>query len=149
MEDGSLVSMDEAPKPKPSILGWDKPTPLNYEALQAMAGTNNPAAPAGDNKDGTEEAVDAEPAWASGAAKYEWQDEYGDLAPELPELERHLFTTDGSSQMGEFMSTLTEFAVTQESDTQFKPINNVSHPVCSSLLHPNILYSSRMLACIR
>lgn len=120
--------MDEAPKPKPSTLGWDKPTPLNYDALQANQGTTNPTAPIGVTEDDAED--DDEPAWASGAAKYEWQDEYGDLAPELPELERHLFTTEGSSQMGEFMSTLTEFVVTQESDTQFRPINNVSHPTC-------------------
>lgn len=29
--------------------------------------------------------------WASSAARYEWQDSYGDVAPKVPELENVLF----------------------------------------------------------
>lgn len=49
-------------------------------------------APEGDNAvesipDDQRPAVD----WASSAARYEWQDSYGDVAPKLPDLEILLF----------------------------------------------------------
>lgn len=37
------------------------------------------------------EAAGEAPTWASSAEKYEWSDEYGDIGPEHPELEKQLF----------------------------------------------------------
>lgn len=34
------------------------------------------------------------PDWAANAQKYEWDDEYGDIGPEHPELEKQLFGAD-------------------------------------------------------
>lgn len=145
--EGSLIDIDDAPKVKPSERGWDKPTPLDYEALQAKPSDLLTKVAADDEAeiiDTTEQEIE-NPGWASSAIKYEWKDEYGDLGPEIPELERQLFTKEGSSQMGEFMSTLREFIVTQESDTQFRPISSASHPFLFIPSITLILLSFRML----
>ena len=47
------------------------------------------------NRDGI---VDGQ--WASAAAKYEWDEDYGDVGPENPELEAQLFDDDTLSRVG-------------------------------------------------
>ena len=43
------------------------------------------------------------PIWAASATKYEWKDEYGDVAPRIPELELQLFNHDFINRQGEAM----------------------------------------------
>jgi|SRR5271170_1402283 len=38
--------------------------------------------------------------WAHNAAKYEWKEEYGDLGPEIPELEQQLFRSEFINRQG-------------------------------------------------
>lgn len=60
--------------------GWTAPTEYDYTKY-------NTAPPKPGDGD-----VDADqPEWAGTAAKYEWRDEYGDIGPPNPELEKMLF----------------------------------------------------------
>lgn len=65
--------------------GWVEPQEYDYSVYTS---TQKPG-----------EEVDA-PAWASGAAKYEWSDEYGDVGPPNEELEKMLFHNDYVSRAG-------------------------------------------------
>jgi ATP-dependent RNA helicase DDX3X len=48
-----------------------------------------------DDGEAAEPGQEAEaPTWAANAQKYEWMDEYGDIGPPIPELERQLFGAD-------------------------------------------------------
>jgi ATP-dependent RNA helicase DDX3X len=38
--------------------------------------------------------------WASNAAKYEWDEEYGDVGPKFPELEKQLFGSEHCTRTG-------------------------------------------------
>ena len=38
--------------------------------------------------------------WASNAATYEWEDEFGDVGPRFPELEKQLFGSDNHVRRG-------------------------------------------------
>ena len=61
--------------------GWAEPEKYNYSAYNTASREER-------------EAVEAELGlsdWASNAAKYEWKDEFGDIGPPHPELERQLF----------------------------------------------------------
>jgi ATP-dependent RNA helicase DDX3X len=58
--------------------GWAEPEKYNYSAYNASGR---------EATDSTLELTD----WASNAAKYEWKDEFGDIGPPHPELERQLF----------------------------------------------------------
>lgn len=63
--------------------GWVEQTNIDYAAMSAP-----PAAPA---------ALSAEvpvPQWAHNAAKYEWREDFGDVAPAMPELEAELFGSE-------------------------------------------------------
>jgi hypothetical protein len=93
-------------------VGWSAPTAYNYESSTgvtredrdraAMAALSqnlqdvNIAHP-GAVSHGAEAAGRTNdiapdiPLWAASAAKYEWKEEYGDVGPEVPELEKILF----------------------------------------------------------
>ena len=61
--------------------GWAEPEKYNYSAYNTSSREER-------------EAVEAQlelSDWASNAAKYEWKDEFGDIGPPHPELERQLF----------------------------------------------------------
>lgn len=64
--------------------GWVPKTSYNYKAYAA-----NP----GDETEGLDPDVEAT-TWAANAMKYEWNDEFGDIGPEHPELEKQLFGDD-------------------------------------------------------
>ena len=65
----SELTSDESPPVDLRGLGWAEPTPFNYEITE--------------KKDVND--------WAGAAARYEWQDEYGDVGPRNEELEKILF----------------------------------------------------------
>ncbi len=70
--------------------GWAEPEKYNYMAYNASSREER-------------EALEADqdlPAWASNAAKYEWSDEYGDVGPPHPELERQLFHEGSGTRSG-------------------------------------------------
>lgn len=69
--------------------GWAEPQRYNYDAYNA-ASKDDPAI------------ADAE-TWGSNAAKYEWNEEYGDVGPPNPDLEKMLFRDDYIVREGEHM----------------------------------------------
>jgi len=62
--------------------------------------------------------------WASSAAKYEWNDEYGDVAPRVPELEAMLFNLEFLHREGDFMQNL-KMEVKTEGPVQMAPVMKV------------------------
>jgi ATP-dependent RNA helicase DDX3X len=71
---------DDGKKPAqdPRVAGWTEPTPFSYDNYQ--------------NKEFTD--------WAGMAARYEWNDEYGDVGPRNEELEKQLFNLEFMSRAG-------------------------------------------------
>ncbi|KAK5000304.1 hypothetical protein LTR66_000836, partial [Elasticomyces elasticus] len=97
---------------KAQLAGWVSTTPYAYETYSTREG---PA-----------------PAWASGAAKYEWKEEFGDVGPEVPELEALLFNDKHKMEAGDAIKCL-EFKVTVEGPKKITPIVHFAdaglHPV--------------------
>lgn len=69
--------------------GWTAPEKYDYERYNATGG----APP-------VEEELPAELIWGARAAKYEWKDEYGDVGPANPELEKMLFHNEFTNRRG-------------------------------------------------
>ena len=78
--------------------GWVPQVQYNYEATIAPLTQREPRANDNTNPDATSAVnlPDGEelPGWMHRAKKYEWKDDYGDLAPEIPELEKELFGSE-------------------------------------------------------
>lgn len=77
--------------------GWVAPQAYNYDTAMAKHGdTAQPSAV---------EQVDVEdmPSWMHNAVKYEWKEDYGDVGPEVPELEAQLFKSDSRTRTGQFL----------------------------------------------
>jgi len=66
-------------------------------------------------------------AWGSTAARYEWSDEYGDVAPKVPALEQQLFNDTFMMRKGENLQVYNVVNVTVEGPTKIAPIKSVSH----------------------
>jgi ATP-dependent RNA helicase DDX3X len=71
------------PKKNPQEVGWVEKQPYDYDTYNKSSKElfDQGLAP------GSLGAQD----WASNAAKYEWDEEYGDVGPAFPELEAQLF----------------------------------------------------------
>ncbi|MCJ1392912.1 hypothetical protein MMC18_005784 [Xylographa bjoerkii] len=67
------------------------------------------------------------PLWASNAVKYEWNDEFGDVGPPHPELEKQLFRDRYINRAGKMMTTYSTVDVTVESEQKFE--DAALHPV--------------------
>lgn len=81
------------------------------------------------NKQGTDAGTDTVQSlryeWASSAGKYEWNDEYGDVGPRVPELEKELFNDDLRMKHGDNFSAF-EFQVLVEGPVKPDPVMRVS-----------------------
>lgn len=73
--------------------GWVAPEALDYDKYKF--------APAEKLAEG-DESLQEEPVpeWAANAAKYEWNDEYGDVGPKNPRLEEQLFRSEFINRTG-------------------------------------------------
>lgn len=76
--------------------GWVEPQAYNYAAASARPGDQT--APSSLDQIAPEDM----PQWMHKAAKYEWKEEYGDVGPEVPELEAQLFKGDFRTRQGQF-----------------------------------------------
>ena len=76
---------NEAAKERVKEANWSAPQGFDYEKYNA--GPRDKAAPASEPVDPEGEAS----SWAANAAKYEWNDEYGDVGPEHDLLREMLF----------------------------------------------------------
>jgi ATP-dependent RNA helicase DDX3X len=74
--------------------GWVEPPKFDYDAAEAQAA---PAAAGGDEAFGHGGNL---PDWAHNAARYEWNDDFGDVAPPIPELEQQLFHNEFTNRVG-------------------------------------------------
>jgi ATP-dependent RNA helicase DDX3X len=70
--------------------GWVPPEKYDYSKYTTVA----PGGPV------EGEANNEAPEWASNAAKYEWNEEYGDIGPPNPELEEMLFHNEYINRVG-------------------------------------------------
>lgn len=68
---------------------------------------------------------DDKPDWLHKAAKYEWDDEYGEIGPEVPELEEQLFHNKHIVRRGNDIKAL-DFEVKLEGPTPVRPVRQVS-----------------------
>lgn len=97
---------------------WDdiKKTEYNYKVYNAKTREEREAAeaemkkddikPAGGLGEDEDGAYTAEvPVWASNAMKYEWSDEYGDVGPSHPLLEKQLFRDRFIARAGQKLDT--------------------------------------------
>jgi ATP-dependent RNA helicase DDX3X len=98
----------EACKERARIHNWAVPQPFNYQGTQVNT------------------ASDVKEKWFSGCKRYEWNDEFGDVAPEDPELEDELFIHNYSTIQGEKIEEYREFPITLHGDIKVAPVRNVS-----------------------
>lgn len=71
--------------------------------------------------------------YLANSAVYEWSDEYGEVGPEIPELEKQLFGGDFRVRQGEHMNNL-QFEVAIEGPEKLQPARDVNLPD-APLLH--------------
>lgn len=83
---------DEKELQKARDAGWVEPLKYDYDTYNAAPTTKEERAAA--------EGVQELPAWAANAAKYEWSDEYGDVAPAFKILEDELFNNEHINRTG-------------------------------------------------
>lgn len=89
-----------------------------------------------------------EPGWAATAARYEWDDEYGEVGPEDPKLEEDLFRHENVMRKGNAFSVL-EYKIHQEGPVQIAPVRKVCLlPLAIQECYSHLSYSLRMLAFI-
>lgn len=108
MASANLLNLESAQRARDA--GWVERQTYDYAAYTAGANASPNAAPnaasdaaahpgTGDGDEATEQTKDV-PSWASNAMKYEWSDEYGDVGPAHPELERQLFKNELLNRTG-------------------------------------------------
>jgi len=107
--------------------GWNNPIPFNYETV--TGGEANADAP-----------HPADASWLSDAAVYEWQDDFGTVAPRNEELERQLFEDPDMQRAGNMIQAL-EFDVTTEGEEKVHPVRSVSVHELSPYLATYVLIS--------
>jgi ATP-dependent RNA helicase DDX3X len=114
---GPPADTDEA-KAKARAHGFVLPTAYDYSLYE-----RGPTAlgPEGDDENATMPPRE----WASNAARYEFEDEYGDIGPRVPELEEQLFKAPTIVRTGIHMSKL-HFRVKLEGPEQIKSIEKVT-----------------------
>jgi ATP-dependent RNA helicase DDX3X len=104
---------------------WIEPQPYDYTSANAR-----------DN---------LEIAWFSKAKKYEWRDEYGEVAPRDEELEIDLFHNTYLSSQGDRMENLTKFTVHVSGPVNIDPVRSVSL-LKQPLKYFLMIFSLKMLA---
>jgi ATP-dependent RNA helicase DDX3X len=104
---GAFNEADEAAfKDKAQEAGWVGTVPVNYNLQQSSR-------------------EDELAAYAASSAVYEWDDEYGDVGPEVPQLEEQLFNNGFRLRQGKFMANL-QLEVTVEGPDKIHPVRSVS-----------------------
>ncbi|KAF2000693.1 DEAD-domain-containing protein [Amniculicola lignicola CBS 123094] len=101
--------------------GWNDPIPFNYDSV--MGGTQG----AGSHSDVK---------WLADAAVYEWDDEYGDVAPRIDELEQVLFHDEHRMRAGGAIKAYTfEIELNQFGGSKIQPVREFK----DAGLHPTLL----------
>ena len=74
---------------------WTAPQPYAYP-------TEGHARPTGDPNGDEGAPIHQVAEWAHNAKKYEWNDDFGDVGPEVPELEKELYEREHIARTGEY-----------------------------------------------
>lgn len=108
---GEVVGPDEDKKKEAHEHGWTAPIPTDYNSLM--------------NKEGLPSEGPL-PSWMANTGTYEWKDEYGEVGPEDPELEKVIFGNRLLNNAGAYLKHLEDLDVHQEGEVQFEAIREVS-----------------------
>lgn len=105
---GALTDAEiAAHKARAKEAGWVDTIPVNYNQST--------------NRDDT--------SYRAESAVYEWDDDYGDVGPEVPELEEQLYHGQFRLRQGDYMSNLDDKEVTVEGPDKLQPCRSVrAHP---------------------
>lgn len=95
--------------------GWVQTVPIDYNVQQSSRDDDHAN-------------------YLKNSAVYEWDDEYGDVGPEVPELEQDLFGGDFRVRQGQHMDKL-QFEVTVEGPDRLQPARSVSAPDFTCLFY--------------
>jgi ATP-dependent RNA helicase DDX3X len=107
---GALTEAEKAElKERAQDAGWVATIPVEYDVQQSSRDDDHAN-------------------YLKHSAVYEWDDEYGDVGPEIPELEQDLFGGDFRVRQGNHMDKL-QFEVTVEGPDRLQPARSVSLPV--------------------
>ncbi|PYI14868.1 putative DEAD/DEAH box RNA helicase [Aspergillus violaceofuscus CBS 115571] len=109
--------------------GWVAPESYDYDKYTATPAPDQPAGDAGDGQ---------LPEWAANAAKYEWKDEYGDVGPEIPELEEQLFRNEFINRAGLKIGNLQKIEVIAESRERPNPVRDFNDAGLHPIMRKNI-----------
>ncbi|KAK5136145.1 hypothetical protein LTR08_003982 [Meristemomyces frigidus] len=107
-------------KSKARDAGWAEKTAFNYDEFERLGGG------------------DAE--YHATSKVYEWQDDFGDVGPEVPELERILFGGEFQMRKGDHYKNLGEIPVTLEGPTKVDPVRSFEE----AGLHPVVLQNIKL-----
>ncbi|KAL3470948.1 P-loop containing nucleoside triphosphate hydrolase protein [Aspergillus californicus] len=123
--------------------GWAEPEHYDYHKYNAASSANSaaPAAPVSPGEMPTTEEFRQEedlPEWAASAAKYEWNEEYGDVGPENAELEEMLFRSEFINRTGLKIKTLQNIEVFAESHERPSPFNSFDDAGLHPIIRQNI-----------
>ncbi|KAL4800551.1 P-loop containing nucleoside triphosphate hydrolase protein [Aspergillus venezuelensis] len=126
--------------------GWVAPEDYNYEKYihttqekpneTTEFGTTVEDGENGENGASMEE--DSAPQWAANAAKYEWNDEYGDVGPKNPHLEEQLFRSEFINRTGLKIGNLRNIEVIAESHERPNPIKDFRDAGLHPIVRENI-----------
>lgn len=86
--------------------GWTETTAFDYEAFTRQGGANAD--------------------WYAAAGVYEWQDEYGEVGPEVPDLERLLFGRELRQDEGRYRDEFERMEIAIEGPEKIAPISTVT-----------------------
>lgn len=119
-DDLALHTEQGTPKPKFNVedfdvdarqLGWKPKEQLDYATASANF------------KD--QQSHSNVPQWSSQAQKYEWHDEFGEVGPEDPALEKALFEDTHRPQKGEYFNVLQDIKVKIEGPREINQVTMV------------------------
>ena len=80
--------------------GWVEPEKYDYETYNTSRGREETTVVEGEAMNGEAETTQDVPEWAANAAKYEWSDDYGEVGPPFPDLEKQLFKDEFTNRIG-------------------------------------------------
>ncbi|KAL4975182.1 P-loop containing nucleoside triphosphate hydrolase protein [Aspergillus desertorum] len=113
--------------------GRVEPKDYEYEKYVAAFSSERPAEDGEYSQD--EQPV---PGWAANAAKYEWNEEYGDVGPENPHLEDQLFRSEFINRTGLKIENFQNIEVVAESHERPSPIKSFDDAALHPVMRQNI-----------
>ncbi|KAH7317202.1 P-loop containing nucleoside triphosphate hydrolase protein [Rhexocercosporidium sp. MPI-PUGE-AT-0058] len=131
-----------APMKNPQEYGWVAPVKYDYETYNK---TTKELAEA--QASGLGESVDPEDIgvggiavgdWAGNASVFVWNDDFGDVAPRFPDLEKQLFGSENHVRTGIKFEKVNQIEVQQEGAIRIKPIKSFADAGLHPVMYENV-----------